>query len=479
MAIDASMYVLNPVFKADTFQETVAPLTLYAQAYKEQEAKIEDMTDKAAALEWIANQNPESQTAALYRDMSDKIKGIRDNIINNGLMGDTRSRILSTRKTYSANSAEIMRRYQDMVKYKDRMDQLHDKDNSIRFSSDSSQVSLDDFAGGSRPKIKAISGNEIMTRGAAVGKRFTSQIFGDGVEGQAAGDQFWRIYKEQGMTDDALRNALKEIGQSDKYEMASKVINGIYDSFSDFNNDDQLYLKSRFLEGFYDGSVYNRDVSYTANPDHMTPMMEHQVQMDINEDKRKQGEYDREEKDYNFMNGYTYRKTWIQGDDGKLKQVLLSHDPYTGELVVRDVNTKEILDHKQIPTEQAAKEAKAEEKKQKAAEAKRRSTVLGIDADGQKVNVTNNKAQGVIITGSEADTALAKIKAAHPDEYIPGVTYRIRKYKVKKQGQGTTKPTEEIYYYADPVVSNEDAATTAESNSQSSNSNTEADTITG
>jgi len=57
---DANMYVLNPVFKADTFQEMVAPLTLYAQAYKEQEAKVEDMTDKAAALEWIANQNPDS-----------------------------------------------------------------------------------------------------------------------------------------------------------------------------------------------------------------------------------------------------------------------------------------------------------------------------------------------------------------------------------------------------------------------------------
>lgn len=201
---DANMYVLNPVFKADTFQETVAPLTLYAQAYKEQEAKIEDMTDKAAALEWIANQDPESQTAALYRDMSNKIKGLRDDIMTNGLMGGLRSRILGARRAYSANSAEITRRYESMQKYQERMEQMYDKDNSVIFSPESQNVSLDSFAGGKRPKIKAISGNEIMTRGAAIGKRLTSQIFGDGVEGTVAGEQFWKFYKENGMTDKAL-----------------------------------------------------------------------------------------------------------------------------------------------------------------------------------------------------------------------------------------------------------------------------------
>jgi len=187
----------------------VKPLTLAAAAYKEQEAKLEDMTDKASALEWIANRDPNSQTAALYREMSDKIQGIRDDIMMNGFHGGIRPSILDTRKIYSANSAEITRRYNDMVEYQKRMEQLSDKDNSMVFSMDSQNISIDDFAGGRRPKIKAISGNEIMTRGAAAGKRFTSQIFGDGIDGQAAGDQFWRIYKEQGMTDDALWNALE------------------------------------------------------------------------------------------------------------------------------------------------------------------------------------------------------------------------------------------------------------------------------
>ena len=171
---DGNMYVLNPFFQTRSFDDMIKPLALYAQAYKEQEAKIEDMTDKAAALEWIANRDPQSQTAALYRDMSEKIKGIRDDMMINGLQGGTRSRILGARRMYSANSAEITRRYEDMKAYQNRMEQLWDKDNSIVFSPESQNVSIDDFAGGNRPKIKAVSGNEIMARGAAAGKRFTS-----------------------------------------------------------------------------------------------------------------------------------------------------------------------------------------------------------------------------------------------------------------------------------------------------------------
>lgn len=276
---DANMYVLNPFFQTRSFDDMVKPLAMYAQAYKEQEAKIEDMTDKAAALEWIANQDPKSQTAALYRDMSAKIKGIRDDMMVNGLQGGTRSRILGARRMYSANSAEITRRYEDMQKYQQRMEQLYDKDNSMVFSPESQNVSLDDFAGGKRPKIKAISGNEIMARGAAIGKRLTSQIFGDGVEGTVAGEQFWKFYQENGMNDKALRDWLYNNNMEDKYQMVKEVIDGVYDSFKDFAPDDQLTLKKKFIEGVYSGAVYNKQISYQPNGEYINAAQREDIRL--------------------------------------------------------------------------------------------------------------------------------------------------------------------------------------------------------
>lgn len=457
MAIDASMYVLNPVFKADTFQETVAPLTLYAQAYKEQEAKIEDMTDKAAALEWIANQNPESQTAALYRDMSDKIKGIRDNIINNGLMGDTRSRILSTRKTYSANSAEIMRRYQDMVKYKDRMDQLHDRDNSIRFSSDSSQVSLDDFAGGNRPKIEAISGNEIMARGAAAGKRFTSQIFGDGVEGKEMSDQFWKVYKQQGMNDDALLAALDSIGQGDKYPMLSKVFNSVYSSFKDFGDRDQQYFKDRFIEGFYSGSMYNREVQYMQNEDHMNPYENAQIRWGDNQDARAEQEEFRNNLDWEFANGRSAKIVWVQDGSGKMVKRKLSYDPYTGKQILMDMdgNVKKSSE----PPQQKKKEEKPKQPNIKP---------MAVYRNGKTAAVPKNGGT-IIPTGSEEYlTAVNTILKQYPDVTPEQILTYCNVYTTG----GTDNST---VYYSLPKMNKPEPE---ESTQTSSGSGGEEDTVT-
>ena len=113
-----------------------------------------------------------------------------------------------------------------------------------------------------------------MARGAAVGKRLTSQIFGDGVLGQEMGGQFWKVYQSQGMDDTALWNALQAVGKGDSthFQMAKQVIDGVYNSFKDFSPYDQQRLKDRFIEGVYSGSVYNRQVNYQANADHITPV---------------------------------------------------------------------------------------------------------------------------------------------------------------------------------------------------------------
>lgn len=83
------------------------------------------------------------------------------------------------------------------------------------------------------------------------------------------GEQFWKVYQEQGMTDDALYNALVKIGKGDKYPMLSEIVNGVYKSFDGFAPQDQEDLKNKFMEGFYSGAVYNRTVDYKDNGEYM------------------------------------------------------------------------------------------------------------------------------------------------------------------------------------------------------------------
>lgn len=219
------------------------------------------------------------------------------------------------------------------------MEQLYDKDNSIVFSPESQNITIDDFAGGKRPKIKAISGNEIMARGAAVGKRLTSQIFGDGVLGQEMGGQFWKVYQSQGMDDTALWNALQAVGQANesKFNMAKQVIDGVYNSFKDFTPYDQQRLKDRFIEGVYSGSVYNRQVDYQQNrnfesaAERQTRLFNQEMQR--NQDARAQEEFDAKMKEWRFSRGDSSRWVLVEDDNGNKVKRRIQTDPTTGKVM--------------------------------------------------------------------------------------------------------------------------------------------------
>jgi len=366
---------------------------------------LEDMTDKASALEWIANQNPNSQTAALYRNMSDKIKGIRDDIMMNGFNGNLRTDILNTRKIYSANSAEITRRYNDMVKYRDRMAALQDKDPSMKFSIDSQSIGIDDFAGGNRPKIKAVSGDQIMQRGVAVGKRLTSQIFGDGVLGQEMSGQFWKTYKEQGMDDNALKKALDSVDQKDKFQMVKQIIDSVYKSFDDFSNDDKQYLKNRFIEGVYDGSVYVRNVDYQANEDHMNPYENAQIKWGNDQNDRANAEEFRNNLDWEFANGRSIRYIWTTDENGKRVKRGLAYDPYTGKQSLIDLETGGVIKSSD-PPQQKKKEEKPKQPNIKP---------MAVYRNGKTATVPKNGGT-IINTGSEEYlTAVSTILKQYPD----------------------------------------------------------------
>ena len=294
------------------------------------------------------------------------------------------------------------------------MEQLYDKDNSIVFSPESQNVSLDDFAGGKRPQIKAISGNEIMARGAAVGKRLTSQMFGDGVVGQEMGGQFWKMYKERGMNDQALASALKDIGQSDKFSLVKQVIDGVYSSFSDFDPTSQQVLKDRFIEGVYAGSTYERDVDYKPNEAYLNPLQKAQMQATIDENKRANERWQNEKDEYAILSGQPFT---------------IGNDTYVYNRTdnkYHNLSTGTATDAPTAVTGSVKGKSKAN-KTGKAAKAK----VVGIDENGQRIDVTNGTPKGKPMkvgtpeASKEWNDAWNMIRAAHPD-IQPG-EYRLYK----------------------------------------------------
>ena len=238
------------------------------------------------------------------------------------------------------------------------------------------------------------------------------------------------------MDDTALWNALQAVGQANesKFNMAKQVIDGVYNSFKDFTPGDQQRLKDRFIEGVYSGSVYNRQVDYKNNEDHLNPLQLAQKQATIDENKRAQEKWDYEKVGYQIAAGEPFT-----APDGKTYQ----YNPVNNTYV--EAETKKVTPAPTNP--KTGKTAKSSSK-----QASVKPKVVGIDEGGQKINVTDNTALGTVMkTGTpelrkEWNEAWAKIKEAHPD-IQPG-EYRLRKYVKESSVQGEEK----VYYYAEPVI---------------------------
>lgn len=271
MAVQSS-FTIDSYFEPTSFKDMVLPLTYYKNTYDTQEKKLEDMTDKAAALKWIAEQNPDSQTARLYNSMMDRIADVSEQLTHTrGLTPSVRHNVLALREPYSANTAEILRRQEAMEKYRTAREELAAKDPSIRFApgANGGMATIDDFAGGQRPELRYISGEKIAARGQAAMAALTSREFKNSVEGRLMGDQYWNYVQENGMDNAALNELFEHLGQSD-FPILNKVIGGIQKEYADYGKADIDYFNSRLMEGMNAGAQYKQTVSPQRNLNFMS-----------------------------------------------------------------------------------------------------------------------------------------------------------------------------------------------------------------
>ena len=65
---------VNSKFKPFSYQELLAPVLLATQAHQDVEEKYGELEAKANMYEKIANANPESKAASMYKKFSDDLR---------------------------------------------------------------------------------------------------------------------------------------------------------------------------------------------------------------------------------------------------------------------------------------------------------------------------------------------------------------------------------------------------------------------
>ena len=164
-----------PTFQPFSFEQYIAPLEKYKEAYNEVEKQYNEIEATASALEALAADDPHSQAYRTYRNYIDSLRAEADALAYNGLTPGSRSRLRNMRSKYASDIIPIVRGMEKWEKEKERARNL--KSGEI-MSSDPFRLGIDYYIG-ANPSSRIINLENVRKNAELTGQAWSERLYGD------------------------------------------------------------------------------------------------------------------------------------------------------------------------------------------------------------------------------------------------------------------------------------------------------------
>lgn len=140
-------FILNSTarFRPFSFQEMLAPVSIYTKAYNEVEDGIAELAAKANVWEGLANEQTDKKTYAKYKSYAKDLEKQAELLAKEGLNPSSRQNMLKMKQRYSSDIVPIENAYKRRQELIDEQRKLRAQDNTMMFNKDASTISLDDL----------------------------------------------------------------------------------------------------------------------------------------------------------------------------------------------------------------------------------------------------------------------------------------------------------------------------------------------
>lgn len=257
-------YVIESSYKPFSFQELATPYMLYKDAYDKQEAKLEELYDKASVFSDLDDLPEDSQARKIYDNYMDTLNKANKDFAANGLTMNNRGLYNDIRKRYQG---EIGR----LAQAKTKVDEINKlrlnqraQDSSIMYGQDN--ISIDDMLGKNKPNMYSISGRYLYDLGSKAGATSSSRIWSNPEIKSTANKWFLLSSQTNGYTPEMLarmRDDFMAIPEFRKQVENTMKANGVTDNLKG-----EKYTQAvlNYANGFIDSCTYKRNDSFQQNP---------------------------------------------------------------------------------------------------------------------------------------------------------------------------------------------------------------------
>lgn len=250
-------FVIDSSFRPFSFQEMLAPYSIYKEEAERAESAYNDLTKGAMVFNYLAeNVDPDSKAAQIYNGYANELKTQAEDLTKNGLTMGNRRALSSLKQRYEGEIGRLERA--DKILQEELKKRRDEKDTSMLYGTNN--LNIDMFLDNNSPNLYRVSGNDLMSLGESMGKAVSSRQYDYGEAGSMFGNQY-NIFKEtQGIRPEELNEWMMTAGN----ELADRILaeRGATENLS---GAEYARAKQSVLNGIYSGIVYNESVKPYAN----------------------------------------------------------------------------------------------------------------------------------------------------------------------------------------------------------------------
>ena len=147
----ANYFVINNKFRPYSFDELIKPYQMYGEAYKEQEALIDNASAKEFSPDYL-DQNLDSTAYNMYNNAVTNLQTASDELATKGLSTGLKSRLKSIAKDYGRTMTALNDAQEKLSAERDRRAKLGDD-----YVYQQDDLRIGDFLNGATPNQKSAS----------------------------------------------------------------------------------------------------------------------------------------------------------------------------------------------------------------------------------------------------------------------------------------------------------------------------------
>lgn len=355
-------------FKPFSYQEMLAPIKAYQDAYNALETEMSNLDIMAGDVASKLTQNPkDAKLRETYNKFQTDMQSAMNELYNNGYNSTTRKQLakLKARYTKELNPInEAYQAYQEDQKYLNKMTIEHPE-----LIIKNKKVSISDYMHGNRPSLSGINTNELRDEALKIAEQQASRTYKeDPTWTPTAGGRALERSSYIGLKDEDFTKAMIEIQSgnitSDKAKLIKESIDSVLGSVdtTGLSDNEVKQVYNSVIEGIRAGFKYKKDTKTIDDP-----MFAHNLR--IAEADYKQQLKDRANAIQNILPTEDINKGSITGGSGLANQndfvktlVTNSKGVTTATAIAREseksqleAELKNIIDTYGIPTEALGK----------------------------------------------------------------------------------------------------------------------------